>query len=151
MFLPQAPYFPVGSLRAILAYPSLPGAFSDAEDRKALERVRLGHLAADLDVKMRWEKELSHDEQRRLNLARLLLHRPQWVIKDESISELDDESREIASSIFSSELKHTGFLSIGRYDPGHGFYQRTLNLQTRLPGLRLPLRFKEEIPEPAAA
>jgi vitamin B12/bleomycin/antimicrobial peptide transport system ATP-binding/permease protein len=145
MFLPQKPYFPEGSLRVVLAYPNPPGAFSEAEERRALERVHLSRLTKNMDVEKRWDKELSLDEQRRLNMARVLLHRPLWIIKDESISELDDETRGVVLSLFEKELAHTGCISIGRHDPSHGFYQRTLTLKTRLPGLRLPLRFDDKI------
>ncbi len=151
MFLPQVPYFPAGSLRAALAYPHSPEYCGEADARKALDRVQLGRLATELDVSKRWEKELTLDEQRRLNLARLLLHRPQWVVRDESISELDEESIQIALSIFSTELAQTAFISIGRHDPGLGFYQRTFALNTRPPGVRLPLQFENNMPRQATA
>ncbi len=81
------------------------------------------------------------------SLARVLLHSPDWVIYDESIAELDEENRKIALSIFSSELAKTAVISVGRQVPGHSFYQRTLSLQTRLPGLKLPLHFQDTVPE----
>jgi putative ATP-binding cassette transporter len=143
IFLPQVPYFPAGDLKSALAYPEAPERYGDADARKALERVKLGQLANELDVVKRWDKELSLEEKRRLNLARLLLHRPKWVVKDESISELDEESRQLALSVFSTELKDTAFISVGRHDPVHGFYQRTLTLKTRLPGIRLPLHMAD--------
>ncbi len=151
MFLPQIPYFPAGSLRTALAYPDVAPRFGDAEARIALERSHLGPLADELDVEKRWDKELSLEEKRRLNLARLLLHRPKWIVKDESISELDEESRKIALSVFAVELKDTAFISVGRHEPGHGFYHRTLSIKTRLPGLRLPFRIVEHYPALPAA
>jgi vitamin B12/bleomycin/antimicrobial peptide transport system ATP-binding/permease protein len=151
IFLPQVPYFPAGSLKAALAYPEAPERFCDADAGKALERVKLGQFANELDVEKRWDKELSLEEKRRLNLARLLLHRPKWVIKDESISELDEENRQIAFSIFSSELSGTAFISVGRHEPRHGFFHRTLQLKTRLPGIRLPLHIADNIPALPAA
>ncbi|MFZ1108927.1 MAG: ABC transporter ATP-binding protein/permease [Rhodomicrobium sp.] len=151
IFLPQVPYFPAGDLKTAMAYPMTPERYSDADARKALERVKLGQLAGELDVEKRWDKELSLEEKRRLNLARLLLHRPKWVIKDESISELDEESRQLALSVFSTELADTAFISVGRHEPIHGFYQRTLTLKTRLPGIRLPMHMVENIPALPAA
>ena len=109
----------------------------------------MGRLSSDLGVEKRWDKELALDEQWRLVLARLLLHRPDWVISDESIAELDEENREIALSIFSSELAKTAVVSVGRNAPGHGFYQRTLSLHTQLPGLRLPLHYENGVPAEA--
>ena len=146
MFLPQVPYIPSGTLRAALAYPGAVSAYTDEEVHKALERVKLGGFRAVLDEVKRWDKELTVDEQRRLVLGRMLLHRPQWVIQDKSMSELDEDSRELALSIFVSELANTAVVSIGRHDPSYDFYQRRFSLQTRLPGLRLPLHFQAEEP-----
>ena len=146
MFVPQSPYHPAGALKAALTYPEPAARYTDAEAIRVLERVNLGRLGPQLGLKKRWDKELTLDEQWRLVLSRVLLHSPDWVIYDESIAELDEENRKIALSIFSSELAKTAVVSVGRQAPGHGFYQRTLNLQTRLPGLKLPLRFLEGAP-----
>jgi len=140
IFMPQVPYVPLGSLRSALTYPDAPGYYSENDIRAVLTRVQLAQYVAVMNETRRWDRELTLDEQHRLVLGRILLHRPQWVIQDESMSELDDESRKLALSIFGAELANTAVVSIGRHDPSHGFYQRTLNLQTRLPGLRLPLQ-----------
>ncbi len=150
MFVPQSPYNPAATLKAALSYPDSADEYSDADALTVLERVQLGRFAPDLGAKRRWDKELTLDEQWRLVLARVLLHRPDWVIYDESISELDDENRRIALSIFSSELAKTTVIAVGRHAPGHGFYGRTLALQTRLPGLKLPLHFEDSQPAHAA-
>ena len=146
MFVPQSPYHPAGALKAALTYPEPPDRYTDAEAIRVLERVNLGRLGPQLGLKKRWDKELTLDERWRLVLSRVLLHSPDWVIYDEFIAELDDESRKIALSIFSSELAKTAVVSVGRLAPGHGFYQRTLKLQTRLPGLKLPLHFVNGAP-----
>ena len=151
IFVPQTPYHPIASLKAALVYPDAPEKYSDADALKALERVQLERLAPDLGTQKRWEKELAFEEQWRLVLARLLLHRPEWLIYDESIAELDEESRKIAFSIFATELKETAIVSIGRWVPGQEFlFHQTLRLQTRLPGLRLPLHFDAGVPEAVA-
>jgi len=147
MFVPQTPYHPTGALKAALTYPDPVDRFTDAEAMRVLERVNLGRLGPQLGVKKRWDKELTLDEQWRLVLGRVVLHSPDWVIYDESIAELDEENRKIALSIFSSELAKATVVSIGRHAPGQGFYQRTFHLQTRLPGLRLPLHFASNAPQ----
>jgi putative ATP-binding cassette transporter len=151
MFVPQTPYHPAGALKAALTYPDPVGRYTDAEAMSVLERVNLARLGPQLGVKKRWDKELTLDEQWRLVLGRVVLHSPDWVIYDESIAELDDENRKIALSIFSSELAKATVVSIGRHAPGQGFYQRTFHLQTRLPGLRLPLHFASDSPQKAEA
>ncbi|WP_081796588.1 ABC transporter ATP-binding protein/permease [Rhodomicrobium udaipurense] len=152
-FVPDTIYLPTASLKTALAYPRPAEEIDDDEAIKALERVRLGKLASDLNVERRWEKELALDEQRRLMLANMLLYKPQWIIQDESIIELDDESRNLAASIFTHELADTALISVGRFDPGNGFYTRKVDLCTTPPSLHMPLRLENgelrETPEHA--
>jgi putative ATP-binding cassette transporter len=126
VFLPQLPYIPLGSLRTALAYPEPAAKFTQEEILQAMERVRLGRYAEKLDTIKRWDKELTLDERRRLILGKLLLLKPEWIVADESIYELDEESREVAMDIFKSELKDTAVLSIGRQGPGGKFYGRVI-------------------------
>ena len=130
LFLPQPPYLPMGSLHNALSYPDPADRFSGEDVKAALERVGLGGLAPSLDKVKRWDKELSLEERRRLILGRMLLHRPQWVVQDESIYELDEESRKTALSILRDELKQTAVLSIGRHYPNDTFYHRVVNIET---------------------
>jgi putative ATP-binding cassette transporter len=130
LFLPQPPYLPMGSLLNALSYPDPMDRFGEGEAKAALERVGLGRLASSLNKVKRWDKELTLEDRRRLILGRMLLHRPQWVVQDESIYELDEETRKAALSILGNELKQTAVLSIGRHYPNNTFYQRVLNLET---------------------
>jgi vitamin B12/bleomycin/antimicrobial peptide transport system ATP-binding/permease protein len=128
LFSTQPPYLPMGSLRSALTYPASPEAFSDGDIRSVLDRVGLGRFAPSLDAGKRWDRELSLEDRRRLALGRMLLHRPEWVIQDESIYEFEEESRKLAFSILASELAHTAVLSIGRRHLEGTFYQRVLPL-----------------------
>ena len=49
MFLPQRPYFPLGTLREVVAYPASPERFGDDAIRAALADVGLPALASRLD------------------------------------------------------------------------------------------------------
>lgn len=88
-FMPQRPYFPVGSLCDAIGYP----AASESCDREAvlaaLARVGLAHLAARLDRVEAWEQALGASEQQRLGFARLLVHRPRWIFLQEATDALD--------------------------------------------------------------
>jgi len=128
IFMPQPPYLPMGTLRAALAYPDKADRFSDTDVKSALERVGLSRYLPELDKEERWDKELTLEERRRLVIGRVLLHKPKWVVQDESIYELDEESRRAALSIFRDELKDTAVLSIGRRHPEGEFYQRVLKV-----------------------
>ena len=79
------------------------------------------------------------DEQQRIALARVLLQRPDWIIQDEAMSELDDDSRHLAEELFRKELAHAALISIGRKSGNSHFYDRVLSLEVAPPGLALPM------------
>jgi putative ATP-binding cassette transporter len=137
MFISQRHYMPPGTLRGALAYPSPPSQFADQDFVAALKRMGLGNLAPGLDRVARWDKELNSDEQQRLAFARLLLHKPRWVLLDEAIDHLDDEARALVFDIFGQELADATIINIGRADTQRGFYTRILHLIGDPEGQRL--------------
>ena len=150
MFMPERPYLPLGTLRAAVSYPAPPGGFEDTAVAAALERVGLARLVSSLDRENRWDKDLAQDEQQRLAFARLLLHRPRWVLLDDAIGALDEEDRRLVLSLFEHELADAAVLSFGRAPVRDGFYNRKLHM-IRLPG-GAPLRLRPHpSPVPAAA
>ncbi|NJM34425.1 MAG: hypothetical protein HC850_06610 [Rhodomicrobium sp.] len=140
MFMPHRPYIPLDSLRGAVTYPLPPDAFTEEAVRAALTRVRLDRLTDMLDKKARWDQELTLDEQQRIAFARALLHKPAWIVQDEAMSELDDDSRKLAESIFKHDLAGTALVSIGKRSDDGNFYERIFNLEARPPAMTLPLR-----------
>jgi vitamin B12/bleomycin/antimicrobial peptide transport system ATP-binding/permease protein len=127
MFVPQRSYLPLGSLRDAVTYSAGYKRFDDDAVCAVLDRVGLSHLIPDLEQEKRWDRELSPEQQQRLVLARVLLHRPQAVFFDEVMSALDGEVHLLALSIFERELAATTVVSVG--DPAyHSFYNRTVGL-----------------------
>jgi putative ATP-binding cassette transporter len=96
-----------------------------------------------LEQDARWDQELTLDEQQRIALARALLHKPDWIIQDEAMSELDDYSRRLAESIFKTDLAGTALVSIGKRSDDTNFYNRIVTLDAVPPGLGLPLSMGE--------
>jgi putative ATP-binding cassette transporter len=138
LFLPQRPYLPIGSLRRALAYPSPAELFPDDEVRRAMERVGLGRLLAHLDEVRRWDKQLALDEQQTLAFARLLLHRPKWVVMDDPLNALDVARRSELCGLFDQELAGTAVLAIGRSTAAAPFFSRSVPLIEEPDGVPLP-------------
>jgi putative ATP-binding cassette transporter len=140
-FVPRRPYLPPGTLREVLAYPQSvksvePGAFNDA-----LARVGLSRLTPMLDRVSRWEPDLNWDDQQRLVLARLLIHRARFVVLDEVLDSIDGETRARALEILSHDLKDAAIVHIGRGSAADPSFTRSIRVVTD-PGKRRLVRQK---------
>jgi vitamin B12/bleomycin/antimicrobial peptide transport system ATP-binding/permease protein len=149
MFMPQRPYLPLGTLRAAVSYPAEPGHFDDGAVRATLEQVDLGHLAPALDRTERWDRQLSLDEQQRLAVARLLLHRPRWVVGDDAIGALDEDHRRLVLSILERELAEATLIRLGRDPAQDGLWGRTLHIIERSGGPCLRSGAQRRLVQPA--
>ncbi len=129
LFLPQRPYFPLGSLRLALSYPSSVGTFSDEVLRTTLADVGLSHLATQLDEERSWSMQLSGGEQQRIAIARAILQSPQWLFLDEATSSLDDASQEKMYQILIERLPSTAIVSIGHRAGLARFHARVVELR----------------------
>jgi vitamin B12/bleomycin/antimicrobial peptide transport system ATP-binding/permease protein len=126
--LPQRPYFPLGSLRQALTYPTPADEVAEVDVRTALAAVGLGHLADRLDEDTDWNNVLSGGEQQRLGFARALIHRPDVLMLDEGVSTLEDaETRELYA-LLAERLPHAIVISIGRSPALAALHQRTLDM-----------------------
>jgi vitamin B12/bleomycin/antimicrobial peptide transport system ATP-binding/permease protein len=128
MMLPQRPYFPIGSLKAALAYPASVDSYTPAEISDALVAVGLPQLTARLDQDAHWNRMLSLGEQQRLGLARALLHRPQYLFLDEATASLDEPSEARLYHLMQERLPTTTIISIGHRSTLRDFHERTVEL-----------------------
>ena len=129
LFLPQRPYFPIGTLRQMVAYPGAPDAFSDSQVRDVLAATGLAHLAERLDEQQNWAQQLSGGEQQRVAIARALLHRPAWLFMDEATSALDEPSQDQVFELVSERLKGATIISISHRSALADLYGKLLELR----------------------
>ncbi len=114
MFLPQKPYLPIGTIRDIVSYPSANGGFEDEHVREALSLLGLDRLAGQLDTEASWDQHASTDEQQRLSIARVLLHRPDWVFLDDATAALDEGMERRVYDLLRERLPSTTIVSMTR-------------------------------------
>jgi putative ATP-binding cassette transporter len=127
-FVPRRPYLAPGTLREVLAYPQRVDDFAPHGFGEALTRVGLSRLAPRLDRISRWDQELNGDEQQSLMLARLLMHRPRFVVLDEVLDAIDGETRARAFDIFSTDLRNAAIVHIGRGDAADPSFTRLIRI-----------------------
>ena len=129
LVMPQRPYFPLGTLRTAVAYPSAPGDVPETEMISALRTVGLSHLISRLDEEEAdWNVMLSGGEQQRIGIARALIRKPAILLFDEPVAALADESgRELYRTLL-DKLPGTVVLTIDRREVLREYHQRTVEL-----------------------
>jgi putative ATP-binding cassette transporter len=128
MMLPQRPYFPVGPLKDVVAYPAQAGALGADRIGDALTAVGLPQLAQRLEEDAHWNRMLSLGEQQRLGLARALLHAPQYLFLDEATASLDEASEAALYRLLEEKLPDTTIVSIGHRSTLTAFHGRSVVL-----------------------
>ena len=136
-FMPQKPYFPLGTLREALHYPKAPEGITDELLQDMLHKVGLDHLRERLDETERWDHILSGGEQQRVAFARTLVHKPDWIFMDEATSALDEAGQENIMKLLIEELPETSVVSIGHRPGLEVFHTRELTLVPGEAGARL--------------
>ncbi|HEX2485703.1 MAG TPA: ABC transporter ATP-binding protein/permease [Myxococcota bacterium] len=111
VFVPQRPYLPLGTLRAVVTYPAAEGSVPDERIREVLELLELGDLTRRLDEVEPWDQRLSVHEQQRLGIARVLLLEPDWILLDEATSALDEAMEERVYGLLVKHLPGAALLS----------------------------------------
>lgn len=112
--LPQRSYFPLGSLRQAIAYPTLVENADDEAICNALRAVGLGHLAHRLDEEADWPTVLAGGEQQRAAFARALLAKPDVLLLDEPVSALEEADAAALYRLLAERLPRTIVITIGR-------------------------------------
>ncbi len=116
LFLPQRPYFPLGTLKRAVAYPLPETSVSDDAVQAALAATDLAALAPRLHDTETWSQMLSGGEQQRLALARALLAKPDWLFLDEATSALDAPLADKIMAALRRALPQTTIVAISHRD-----------------------------------
>ncbi len=135
--LPQTIYFPLGSLRTAVTYPTPPEEVSEERLHEILKLVGLERFEGQLDEEADWSVVLSGGEQQRIGLARALLKKPDILFLDEPTSNFDEATgRELYKSLL-EKLPETTVISVGRTGSLADLHGRTIEtrdgVETRRP------------------
>ncbi|HEX5778833.1 MAG TPA: ABC transporter ATP-binding protein/permease [Xanthobacteraceae bacterium] len=112
--MPQRVYFPLGTLRAAIAYPTRPEEVSDNDLRAAINAVGLAHLLPRLDDEAEWPVVLSGGEQQRIALARILIRRPDVLLLDDATSNFDEDTAPRLFQLLVDRLPNAIFVTFSR-------------------------------------
>ena len=124
LFLPQRPYFPLGTLRHAVCYPTATDHHSEDDIRSAISDVGLAHLLPRLDDDEPWGRSLSGGEQQRLAVARALLTAPDWLFLDEATASLDPAAEAQLYTLLRERLPHTAIISIAHRPEVAAYHER---------------------------
>lgn len=130
-FIPERPYLPHDSLRAVLAYPGTPNPAGDEAAKAALRDVGLPHLADQLDHTEEWDETLSVPESQRLSFARLLIRRPDWIFLEDATDSLDLDSEEELLALLNRKFPQATLLTISNHSGLAAHHTRKLVLERR--------------------
>jgi vitamin B12/bleomycin/antimicrobial peptide transport system ATP-binding/permease protein len=128
LYMRRMPYLPPGTLHAALAYPHAPDSISTDACTAALARFGLERLSPLLDSTQRWDRDLTEKDRRSFALARLLVHKPAWVIIDDLFSVLDSQMLQRLVDVFATDLKKTGVIHIGSVENATSLFTGALHL-----------------------
>jgi putative ATP-binding cassette transporter len=135
--LPQKPYVPAGTLRRAITYPAPAEDWDEQQIGDALDKVGLAHLKEKIAEEAPWDQTLSGGEKQRLAFARVLLHKPDILVLDESTSALDPPGQDAIMELLNKELKDVTIISVAHRPELEAFHSRKIVLERRKGGARL--------------
>jgi putative ATP-binding cassette transporter len=126
--MPQRFYFPLGSLKTVMTYPTPPEEIDDTRLRAVLQEVGLGYLAERLGEEAEWGTMLSGGEQQRVAFARAILRDPSILLLDDSTSNLDADATKQMYNAIEKHLPEAMVISLARSDTLAPLHKQTLHL-----------------------
>lgn len=127
--MPQRFYFPLGSLKAVVTYPTPEHEVDDGRLREVLAQVGLEHLANRLNEEAEWGSMLSGGEQQRVAFARAILRNPALLMLDDSTSNLDGDATKQMYQALGRNLPQAMVISLARTDALQTLHKNLVSLR----------------------
>jgi vitamin B12/bleomycin/antimicrobial peptide transport system ATP-binding/permease protein len=131
-FLSQKTFFPLGTLKESLIYPTQL-AVTDDEVKELLRRFGLAKFQHELNELKPWQQICSPGEQQLMALIRTVLNKPDILFLDEATSALDDASQINAYQNLRLLLPNTSLISIGHRGDLEQFHSKILLFSRKEP------------------
>lgn len=116
-FMPQRPFLPWAPLREVVTYPAEFGEEHDSRIRDCLRRAGLNGLSERLYDAEAWSETLSLGDQQQVGFARLLFHRPHWIVLEEPADALSAAGEREMMQLLQSEFTGASLIIAGNSAP----------------------------------
>jgi putative ATP-binding cassette transporter len=130
----ERPHLPEGALHDALVFPDATATFPATDVARALSAVGLGALAERLAEVRDWERDLGIVELQRVAFARILLHRPRWILLGDTTAALEPPDADLMIDLLARELPQAALLVMGRHPGAPDRFTRRLTLTRRFDG-----------------
>lgn len=127
--MPQRFYFPLGSLKSVITYPTPEDEVDDAKLNDVLHQVGLGHLAERMKEEAEWGSMLSGGEQQRVAFARAILRDPAILLLDDTTSNLDGDATKQMYQALRKNIPEAMIISLARTDALRTLHKNLVALQ----------------------
>lgn len=127
-FMPPRPFLPTGPLRGAICYPANVEEFGQEELENALDIAGVSELIPQLADSADWEKNLDREQQQRLGLVRVLLHKPKWIMMQEAFDSLDPDGEVSMIRILNKKLPDAAILTITKQPTIQAMHKRRIVL-----------------------
>jgi putative ATP-binding cassette transporter len=123
------PYLPVGTFGETVCYPMTLSVCTPDDVNSALRRVGLGDWVGHLSMVEDWDRVLSAAQRQRLSFARMLIHRPDWILLSEATNALDTAGQREMAELLAAEFPKATIVAVGQSGLFDGFFQRVLHVK----------------------
>ena len=129
MYLPQKSYMPLGTLREALLFPDNISHLSDSALVELLHECDLPLLTTQLQHVTHWSEHLSPGELQRIAFVRVLIHKPDWIVLDESTSALDLRHEKQLYELLKRHLPQCSIISVGHRPSLEAYHDEIIDLE----------------------